>query len=80
MIVPIEANYFNNLQINKQPLSRQLNIKLENMQFVGMTERWRRRRLAKDNIFLLKYNFTIRQAKLVPIVHKPYATSFAEPA
>ena len=44
-IVPIEANYFNNLQINKQFLLRQLKIKLENMQFVGMTQRSRRRRL-----------------------------------
>ena len=45
MIVPIEANYFNNFQINNQSLLRQLKIKLENMQFVGMTQRSRRRRL-----------------------------------
>ena len=79
MIVPIEPNDFNNLQINKQPLSRQLSIKLENMQFVGMTERWRLRRLAK--IVLLKYNFTIiRQANLVPIVLRACVISFPDPA
>ena len=45
MIVPIEANYFNNLQINNQSLLRQLKIKLENMQFVGMKQRSRWRML-----------------------------------
>ena len=37
MLVPIEASYFNNLQINKQSLLPQLMIKLENMRLVGMT-------------------------------------------
>ena len=42
----IEANYFNNLKINKQSLLRQLKIKQENMQVVGMTQLSRRWRLA----------------------------------
>ena len=78
MIVPIEANYFNNFQINKQSLSRQLNIKQENMNSlrwhsVAGGGGWHKAKI------VLKYNFTLRQANLVPIVRKPYATSFPEP-